>query len=315
MGGVPARFNDFSDGRVDGLNAKLEDLEERLRTAQLEEERLRVAEKNLLDGSERRIHDFERRLEHEWLALRQLHEEPLRAINQHTTTIAENCADVVREALVLLRSRNFEPESHAAPALELVRERPKRQYSKALIWILLGAVAALSVMAYRFGAALHDMEARTTAAEERTRQLQAFVVKQIQESEQSVQRYSADALATAARAERLANVLAAPDVRTYPLRSQRPSAAAEGQVFFSPSRGVALTASQLPPTSKDQVYQVWMTTTQGPISLGFAVPDALGRASSALDAPPELFGVIGFMLTAEPLGGSVKPAGAIVLAS
>lgn len=319
MAGAPARFNDVSDGRLDrlnGLDARLQELEQRLQNLHLADERVRDLEQNLLDASASRIHDFERRLEYEWLALRQLHEEPLKILNQHTTSTVETCLNVVREALAVMRSHGAQPEPTAVAALDPPHERASGRYLVATIILLLVAVATLAVLGYRFRTELEAMETRTAAAEERTSQLTRLLDTQIKGSEQTLQRLSAEALTTAARAERLANVLAAPDVRTYPLRGQRTAAAAEGQVFFSPSRGVVLTASRLPPTQADQVYQVWVTTTRGPISLGFASPDALGRASAAHDISPDVSDtVIGFMLSLEPTGGNVKPAGPIVLTS
>ena len=313
MGGAPARFNEVSDGRVDRLDARLDDLEQRLQALHVEEERLRNVEQNALDASARRIHDFERRLEHEWLALRQLHEEPLKNLQHHTSTVA-TCLNLVREALQLLRAQTTEPAS--AVDVDQPHEHTTRRAPHGATILIVIAVATLAFVSYRLWSQLEDANARSAAAEERTSQLHQLVLKQLQESERTVQRLSAETLTTAARAERLANVLAAPDVRMYPLRGQRPAAAAEGQVFFSPSRGVVMTASRLPPVSPDQAYQIWATTTRGPVSLGFASIDALGRASTAFDTPPELSqNIIGFMLTLEPTGGSVKPTGSMVLAS
>jgi hypothetical protein len=310
MAGAPARFNDVSDG--DGLEDRLADLEQRLQTLQIDEERLRNAEQNALDASARRIHDFERRLELEWLALRQLHEEPLKNLQHHTATI-DTCLNLVREALQLLRDRITEP----APVVDVDQphDHTTRRPHVATIVIVI-AVAMLAFVSYHLWSQLEDANARSAAAQERTSQLHQLVLKQIQESERTVQRLSAETLTTAARAERLANVLAAPDVRMYPLRGQRPAAAAEGQVFFSPSRGVLMTASRLPPASAEQAYQIWATTQRGPVSLGFASIDALGRASTAFETPPELSqSIVGFIVTVEPTGGSVKPTGSIVLAS
>ena len=105
--------------------------------------------------------------------------------------------------------------------------------------------------------------------------------------------------------------------QTGPARKlQAGAAAADGQVFFSPTRGIALNASKLPPTSSSDVYQVWMVTTRGSIGVGLVSPDAQGRIGAAFDAPPELAGnVTGFMLSLEPTGGNSKPTGPIVLAS
>ena len=139
------------------------------------------------------------------------------------------------------------------------------------------------------------------------------VETQTRNTEETVQRLTADALTSAVRAQRLANVLAASDVRVFPLRGLRTAAAATGQIFFSPSRGVVASVSRLPPPAANQVYQVWLVTSGGPISLGFAAPDAQGRIDAAFDTPPELVGnVTGFMLSLEPTGGNAKPTGPIV---
>lgn len=299
MGGAPARFNDGAESHLD---AKLQDLE-----------------KNLLDASARRIHDFERRLEHEWIALRQLHEEPLKTLEQRTTAITENCLSIVGEALALLRARTSpEPSTSAADQPEQRTAHVPVLHSRGLVLLIaLIALAGLSLYTrWSLGRELRETTARAAAAEERVTELQTRVDRENRNTSQTVQRLSAEALASAARAERLVNVLAAADVRSYPMRGQRTAAAADGLVFFSPSRGIALTASKLPATSSQQVYQVWLVTTRGPIALGFVSPDAQGRAGAAFDAPPELSGnVIGFMLSLEATGGEVKPTGPIVLAS
>ena len=308
MSGAPARFTELSDGRLDRaarLDAKLDELEQRLESL----------EKNLLDASARRIHEFERRLEHEWLALRQLHEEPLKHLNQQTSSTVDASLNVVQEALALLRERPRETPQEPSAEIELP-PRGTTGFQRAAFIGLFAAVGVLGFLYYGSRTALDDVRSRALAAETRTNDVERRTTKQMQESEETVQRLSGEALTTASRAERLANILAAPDVRAYPLRGLRNSAAAEGIVLFSASRGAALTASRLPPPPADRVYQVWMTTTRGPISLGFAAPDALGRSSAAFDVPPDMAGtVIGFMLSLEPTGGSAKPAATIVMAS
>ena len=108
MAGFPARFEDHID-------PQRKDPERPFRTLSFEEERIRTLEQKLLDASSQRIHEFERRLELEWLALRQLHEEPLKTLEQRTTAITENCLNIVREALTLARERIPEqPAEHPA---------------------------------------------------------------------------------------------------------------------------------------------------------------------------------------------------------
>ena len=97
VAGAPLRFTEGSDDRLGKAQSELQALEQKL-----------------LDASARRIHDFERRLEHEWLALRQLHEEPLKTLEHKTSSITETCLAVVREAIEVLHSQlGKEPTGHA----------------------------------------------------------------------------------------------------------------------------------------------------------------------------------------------------------
>lgn len=303
VAGAPLRFTEEED-RLDQVDSHLQALEQKL-----------------LDASARRIHDFERRLEHEWLALRQLHEEPLKTLQHRTTAITENCLIIVREALALLRSQVRQRangrvlDEAEQPAARVVDRR-----SLAMPIGLLAAVATLAIFSaytqWSLGNELRAIAARAASAERRATELQQTVERQTRNTEETVQRLTSDALTSAVRAQRLANVLAASDVRVFLLRGQRTAAATTGQIFFSRSRGVAVNVTRLPPTSANQVYQVWLATTGGPISLGFVAPDAQGRIDAAFDTPPELVGnVTGFMLSLEPTGGNAKPTGPIVVAS
>jgi hypothetical protein len=56
-------------------------------------------ERRLLNESTSRIHQFERSLQHEWQAIRQSHEEPMRQIDVQTTRITETCLTAVDQAL------------------------------------------------------------------------------------------------------------------------------------------------------------------------------------------------------------------------
>ena len=304
VAGAPLRFTEESEDRLDQVDSRLQALE-----------------RKLLDASARRIHDFERRLEHEWLALRQLHEEPLKTLEHRTTAITESCLNVVREALALLRSQIRQGTDTAAG--DEAEQPVARVFDRrSLTWTmaLFAAVTALTIFgAYRqwsLGNALRDTAARAALAERRVAELQQTVERQTRNTEETVQRLTSDALTSAIRAQRLANVLAASDVRVFPLRGLRTAAAATGQIFFSPSRGVVVSVLRLPRPVANQVYQVWLVTSNGSISLGFVTPDGQGRIDAAFDTPPELVGnVTGVMLSLEPTGGNVKPTGPIVVAS
>ena len=70
-------------------------------------------ERRLLNESTTRIHQFERSLQHEWSALKQSHEEPIRQLDAQTTRITEACVSAVDQAL-----RGFERAEARLTALE-----------------------------------------------------------------------------------------------------------------------------------------------------------------------------------------------------
>jgi hypothetical protein len=70
-------------------------------------------ERRLLNESTTRIHQFERSLQHEWSALKQSHEEPIRHLDAQTTRITEACLSAVDQAL-----RGFERAEARLTTLE-----------------------------------------------------------------------------------------------------------------------------------------------------------------------------------------------------
>jgi hypothetical protein len=70
-------------------------------------------ERRLLNESTTRIHQFERSLQHEWSALKQSHEEPIRHLDAQTTRITETCLSAVDQAL-----RGFERAEARLTTLE-----------------------------------------------------------------------------------------------------------------------------------------------------------------------------------------------------
>jgi Anti-sigma-K factor rskA len=301
VAGAPLRFTEGSEDRFDHVDSRLQELEQRL-----------------LDASSRRIHDFERRLEHEWLALRQLHEEPLKTLEQKSAVVEDSLA-VVREALGLLRSQleRRPPDianDEAAHTTSSLSARPRALTIGVLCALALAAFAGYAL--WSLAEDFRSTAARATAAERRVSELQQTLEQHTRSTEESVQRLTAEALTSSVRAQRLSSVLAASDVRVFSLRGLRTAAAASGQVFFSPSRGVVVSVSHLPPPPADQVYQVWLVTSGGSIGLGFTTSDAQGRLDATFDIPRELAAsVTGFMLSLEAKGGSGKPTGPIVIAS
>lgn len=214
----------------------------------------------------------------------------------------------IREAASLLRDR----PGGAAPGDAVSHSRMRRLLPALLAALLfLGGFVGYSWMART----LRDASARAEAAEREAQATRREANQHIASIERNAQQASRDALAVAARAERAMSVLSAADTRRLPLESYAVPAAV-GQVLWSASRGVVISASGLPPLAAVETYQVWVVTPRGSIGLGLLSPDPQGRAGAAFELPAGSGRPVrGFMITREPAGGSARPSGAVILAT
>ena len=110
-----------------------------------------------------------------------------------------------------------------------------------------------------------------------------------------------------------ADVLAAPDVTTLVLEGQPGAESATGRAFISPTRGVVVTASDLPPLAPGRVYQMWFVTRPDPVSGGLTRGGEDGRIFAPTVLPIELSEVIALAVTDEPTGGVERPSGDVLL--
>jgi hypothetical protein len=105
-------------------------------------------------------------------------------------------------------------------------------------------------------------------------------------------------------------VLTAPDLRQVDLQGQPPVAPrASGRAFYSRSRGLVFTASDLPPLRAGRAYQLWVVTAQSPVSAGLLELDSAGRVTQAFNTPPDLPNPVAIAVTEEPAGGVTAPTG------
>lgn len=105
-------------------------------------------------------------------------------------------------------------------------------------------------------------------------------------------------------------VLAAPDVARVDLIGQSAAPSAMARAFWSRSRGLVFTATDLPALPAGRTYQLWVVTARAPISAGLVRPDATGRASMIFETPPDIPPPVAMALTLEPEGGVPAPTGA-----
>jgi anti-sigma-K factor RskA len=105
-------------------------------------------------------------------------------------------------------------------------------------------------------------------------------------------------------------VLTAPDLRQVDLQGQQPVAPrASGRAFYSRSRGLVFTASDLPPLRAGRTYQLWVVTARSPVSAGLLEIDSAGRVTQAFNTPPDIANPVAIAVTEEPAGGAPAPTG------
>lgn len=130
----------------------------------------------------------------------------------------------------------------------------------------------------------------------------------------------ADAESSVARMERAVTeaqsqtaVLAAPDLAQVALAGQPPAPDARARAFWSRSRGLVFTASQLPPLPSGRSYQLWVVTANERISAGVLALAADGRVLHIVQTPADMPTPVAMAVTLEPEGGVPQPTGAFYL--
>jgi hypothetical protein len=309
-------------------------------------------ERRVVDASTSRINELELRLQRDWETLRQQLEEPVRALEARGAELSKTYADATRAAHAALvhaqqRLDAFEQTissqmaeaardlRHAATALRASTDvRTARQASRGeprftsdpvsatrlsrrlpavVVGLLCLVIALLIVSVYLYGRVRAVDRLAAVAAQESQDVRQALTTET--GLVRDARRTAADAASTAASVSRMVEVLAAADLQRFELRGIAASAAS-GHALWSPSRGVVLTATGLPPAPPGRVGQAWLVTSDGSLSLGVVVRDDHGRLTAAFDPPPAFDGrLIGFMVTLEPANGSAIPSRSVLLAS
>jgi anti-sigma-K factor RskA len=179
-----------------------------------------------------------------------------------------------------------------------------RRVSLVVPWL---AAAASLVVAVALGGYAIALRGRVSSLEGRLQesmQRAALTERQIAD----LRRASADAQSQMA-------VLAAPDLQRIDLAGQTAAPQSAGRAFWSRSRGLVFTASNLPALPAGKTYQLWILTTQpAPISAGLFRPDPGGNVRTLFETPLDLPQPSGMAVTIEPEGGVPLPTGSMYLA-
>jgi len=161
---------------------------------------------------------------------------------------------------------------------------------------------------------LDDASARVAAAEQQVNTTTKLANQEVAAARHDADRQITEARELAQRAETVGSILTAPDLIRFNLASTALDGSS-AQVLWSRTRGIVLSGSRLPAAPPESTYQLWLVTGTQSVGAGVFVPDATGRATLVVDAPPKVPGaVVGAAVTIEPQGGRIVPSGRTLLA-
>ena len=164
------------------------------------------------------------------------------------------------------------------------------------------AAAASLVLAIGLGTYASQLRGRVTALES--------ALADASQRAAANERLVADARRDAGEARVTLAVLTAPDLARIDLAGQPAAPSASARAFWSRSRGLMFTASNLPALPQGRVYQLWVLSKQpAPISAGLLTPDAQGRVTAMIETPANLPQPVAMAVTLEPAGGVPAPTG------
>lgn len=251
------------------------------------------------------------------------------AFEMHLATCAECAAEVkslmpVAGALAQLAPQVDPPEALRARLLTSIgpsgeRERPRagrpvedrdrvRTAGAGVgAWGPWLAVAASLVLTVAFAVYAAGLKGQVATLEARLRE----AMRRADASELQI----ADARREATEARSQVAVLAAPDLTRVDLAGRPVAPRAAARAFWSRSRGLVFTASNLPALPPGRTYQLWVISKgKAPYGSGLLLkPDADGRVTMVFDTPVDLSKPNQMAVTIEPEGGVPSPTGDMYL--
>jgi anti-sigma-K factor RskA len=230
------------------------------------------------------------------------------AVESHLATCAECAAELrafapVGMALAQIAPQVDPPATLRAAILAAAKPaRPARAATPVLPWL---AAAAMLVITAGMGVYMASLQQRIRSLEG---ELRAALLR-VEDGERRVN----VAMRAAADAQTPLGVLTAPDVRRIDLAGQAAAPSASARAFWSRSRGLVITAANLPPLPAGRIYQLWFVARPAPVSAGLLRPDAGGSLTTTLTTQADVPNPTALAVTIEPEGGVSAPTGAMYL--
>lgn len=199
--------------------------------------------------------------------------------------------------------------SPAAPAHSQVAGIPVKWAATVLV---LGIVVVLaSVFGWKMQGQIKAAEERQRLNDLKVQTVMDDAARQSEEIRQSAERDRATAREMANRAQRIADVMTAPDLIRFNMAG---AGGVSGQALFSRSRGLVVSGSRLSP-SANAVHEVWLLTSTTPVKAGSLEENSDGTFTLVAQLPGIPRRVVGVMVTREAVTNGDSPSGTAVLSS
>jgi hypothetical protein len=179
--------------------------------------------------------------------------------------------------------------------------------------VFLGVAAVIGVVfGWRLQSQVKAASDRAYVAERTLNAALSDVARQSAAAREDAARQRAELQEMTLRAQRMADVAAAPDLIRFAMSGVD---GASGQGLFSRSRGLVVSGWRLPPLPANSRYQAWLLTRTTPVKAGTMTVQADGSATLAQQTPSVPRAVIGVQVSVESSEGIETPSGTLVLSS
>lgn len=181
---------------------------------------------------------------------------------------------------------------------------PARWTVAAIVGLAIAAVLA-GLFGWRVQRQLAVAEERQRVTDLKNRSMLDDAARRSDAAREAAAKELAAARAMANRAQRIADVLAAPDLIRFTLSG---ADGASGQALVSRTRGFVISGSLLPAPPANGTHQAWLLTRTAAVKMGSLAAEPGGTVTLAEEMPAVPRAIVGVMVTEEPLNGGDTPS-------
>jgi len=282
----------------------------------------------LQDSLQRQMNDLTQQVQHVLTELRNSHRDgapqlavqnpwPLDGVMRvHENVRAGTEPTHVARRSLPTRGDEGPPETYEVAPFDASASEPRntgRRWWYVAIAMTIGvAMGGAAVLYDRIDRGLREASAQAAAAEREAASARDAASREIAAAQQLAQQHVTAAEKAATSAQAVTAVLVAPDLRRITLRGGPTAPTAYGQVLWSRSRGIVVSAARLRAAADGRAYVLWILTATGAVRAGEIEPSANGEVNVALDPVAVRGAAVGMQVTLEG-EGATSPSGSVYL--